>query len=173
MGFGLRELKLLSYAIREVSAENKISDELAVQKFFGDIEKNYDNKLGYGTKLVGLKSGIEGLKSGIDKQNKELSAVQNVLASKNMEARALDELTLSGFDVAQILNLALALQSNISNKESIEADLKKYGTLKQLIEGLNQEVRELENRKKPMEAERSRLNLLTDEVERRFPVGTR
>ena len=90
-----------------------------------------------------------------------------------MEARALDELTLSGFDVAQILNLALALQSNISNKESIEADLKKYGTLKQRIEGLNQEVRELENRKKPMEAERSRLNLLTDEVERRFPVGTR
>ena len=47
-----------------------------MQKFFGDIEKNYDNKLGYGTKLVGLKSGIEGLKSGIDKQNKELSAVQ-------------------------------------------------------------------------------------------------
>ena len=75
MGFGLRELKLLSNTIREVSAENKISDELAVQKFFGDIEKNYDNKLGYESKLVGLKSEIEGLKSEIDKQNKELSAV--------------------------------------------------------------------------------------------------
>jgi hypothetical protein len=135
-----------------------------VQKFFGDIEKNYDNKLGYESKLVGLKSEIEGLKSGIDKQNKELSAVQNVLASKNMVARALDELTLSGFDVAQILNLAWVLQSNISNKEPIEADLKKYGSLKQVIEGLNQEVRELENRK-PMEAERSRLNLPADEVD--------
>ena len=165
MGFGLRELKLLSSTIREVSAENKISDELAVQKFFGDIEKNYDNKLGYESKLVRLKSEIEGLKSGIDKQNKELSAVQNVLASKNMVARALDELTMSGFDVAQILNLAWALQSNISNKESIEADLKKYGTLKQQIEGLNHEVRELENRKKSMKAERSRLNLPADEVD--------
>jgi len=39
MGFGLKDLKLLSYTIREISAENNISDKLAVQKFFGDIEK--------------------------------------------------------------------------------------------------------------------------------------
>jgi hypothetical protein len=165
MGFGLRELKLLSNTIREVSAENKISDELAVQKFFGDIEKNYDNKLGYETKLVGLKSEIEGLKSGIDKQNKELSAVQNILVSKNKVARALGELILFGFDDQQILNLAWALQSNTSNKESLEADLKKYGSLKHLIEGLNQEARKLEGQNKPMEAERGRLNLPTDEVD--------
>nr|MDQ6866558.1 hypothetical protein [Thermoproteota archaeon] len=165
MGFGLKELKQLFYTIREVSAENKISDEQAVQKFFGDIEKNYDNKLGYESKLVGLKSEIEGIKSEIDKQNKELSAVQNVLASKNKVARALGELILFGFDEQQIVNLAWALQSNSSNKESLEADLKKYGSLKQLIEGLNQEARKLEGQNKPMEAERGRLNIPKNELD--------
>jgi hypothetical protein len=157
IGFGLKELKQLFDTIMEVSAENKISDELAVKKFFGDIEKNYDNKLGYESKLVGLKSEI-------DKQNNELSAVQKVLVSKNKVARALDELILFGFDDQQILNLAWALQSNLGNKESLEEDLKKYGSLKQLIEGLNQEARKLEGQNKAME-ERGRLNIRRYEID--------
>jgi hypothetical protein len=165
MGFGLKELKLLSYTIREISAENNISNELAVQKFFGDIEKNYDNKLGYDSKLVHLKSEIEHFKSEIDKQNKELSAIQNVLAFKSKVARALGELIFMGFDDQQILNLAWALQFDTSNKESLEEDLKKYGSLKQLIEGLNQEVRELENQNKPMEAEKDHLNVPKNEID--------
>ena len=165
IGFGLKKLKQLFDTIMEVSAENKISDQLAVKKFFGDIEKNYDNKLGYDSKLEGLKSEIEGLKSEIDKQNKELSAVQKVLASKNKVARALGELILFGFDDQQILNLAWALQSNTNNKESLEEDLKMYGSLKQLIEGLNQEARKLESQTKPMEAERDRLNIPKNELD--------
>jgi len=165
MGFGLKKLKQLFDTIMEVSAENKISDQLAVNKFFGDIEKNYDNKLGYGSKLVGLKSEIEGLKSEIDKQNNELSAVQKVLVSKNKVARALGELILFGFDDQQILNLAWALQSNLGNKESLEEDLKKYGSLKQLIEGLNQEARRLESQTKPMEAGRDHLNIPKNEFD--------
>jgi hypothetical protein len=136
-----------------------------VQKFFGDIEKNYDNKLGYESKLVGLKSEIEGLKSEIDKQNKELSTVQNVLASKNKVARPLGESILVGFEDQQILNLAWALQSNTSNKESLEEDLKKYGSLKQLIEGLNQEARKLQGQNKPVEPERDRLNIRKNELD--------
>ena len=165
MGFGLKELKQLFDTIMEVSAENKISDALAVKKFFADIEKNYDNKLGYDSKLVGLNSEIEGLKSEIDKQNKELSAVQKVLASKNKVARALGELILFGFDDQQILNLAWALQSNTSNKESLEEDLKNYGSLKKLIEELNQEARKLEGQNKPMEPERDRLNIPKNELD--------
>jgi DNA-binding transcriptional MerR regulator len=44
MGIGLKELKLLVYTIKEVSAEKKIPEYLAVQKFFSDIEKDYDTK---------------------------------------------------------------------------------------------------------------------------------
>jgi hypothetical protein len=47
MGFGLKELKLLFYTIKKVAIENKIPENQAVQKFLEDIEKNYDNKLGY------------------------------------------------------------------------------------------------------------------------------
>jgi hypothetical protein len=47
MGFGLKELKLLFYTIKEVAAENKIPEDQAVQRFLDDIEKNYDTKLRY------------------------------------------------------------------------------------------------------------------------------
>jgi hypothetical protein len=60
--------------------------------------------------------------------------------------------------------LAWALQSNTSNKESLEEDLKKYGSLKKLIEGLNQELTKLESQNNPMEAERDRLNLPKNEL---------
>jgi Rad3-related DNA helicase len=139
MGCGLKELKLLFSTIREVSVENKIHERLAVNKFFRDIETEYDSKLGYESKLVDLKSEIERLKSEIDKQNKELSVLQEVLKSKDKVARALGDLILFGFDEQQILNLAWALQCEASNKDSLEEDLKMYGSLKKLIEGLNQE----------------------------------
>jgi len=43
--------------------------------------------------------------------------------------------------------------------------LKKYGSLKQLIEGLNQESRKLESQNKPMGAERDRLNIPKNELD--------
>src|SRR5262249_10208851 len=58
IGFGLKELKLLFYTLKEVAAENKIPEDLAVQKFFSDIEKNYDNKLGLDSTLEQLRSQI-------------------------------------------------------------------------------------------------------------------
>ena len=39
MGLGLRELKQLYGTIHEVAAEHKIPENLAVQKFFEDIER--------------------------------------------------------------------------------------------------------------------------------------
>ena len=119
MGCGLGELKLLFSTIKEISAENDIHDTVAVKMFFGDIERNYDTKLGYESKILALKSEI-------DKQNQELNALQKVLAFRNKIARALGELIYFGFDDQEILNFAWALQSNISIKDSLENDLKKY-----------------------------------------------
>ncbi|MGC1930588.1 MAG: hypothetical protein WA667_16590 [Candidatus Nitrosopolaris sp.] len=159
MGFGLKQLKLLFGTITEVAAANNIAPDMAVRKFLEDIEKNYDNKLGYDSKLADLKSQI-------DKTNNELIIVQKNLASKNQVARSLGELILMGFDDQQILNLAWALQSNTSNKESLEADLKKYGSLKKSIEELNQELRILESQNKPMETS-DPLNIPKGELELR------
>ncbi|MGB8935336.1 MAG: hypothetical protein WCC17_09550, partial [Candidatus Nitrosopolaris sp.] len=156
---GLKELKLLSGTIKEVAAANNIAPDIAVRKFFGriDIEKNYNTKLGYDSKLIGLKSET-------DKTNNELIILQKNLANKNQVDKAFGELILMGLDDQQILNLAWALQSNISNKESLEADLKKYGSLKNSIEELNQELRLLESQNKQMES-RDRLNMPKDLLE--------
>ena len=163
MGCGLGELKLLFSTIKEISAENKIHDTVAVKMFFGDIERNYDTKLGYESKILALKSEIERLKSEIDKQNQGLSALQKVLAFKNKIARALGELINFGFEDQEILNLAWALQSNISIKESLEEDLKKYCSLKKLIEGLDQQSKKLEGQNK--QAERDYVNIPQDELD--------
>jgi phosphoglycolate phosphatase-like HAD superfamily hydrolase len=145
MGFGLKELKLLFYTIKEVAAENKISESTAVQKFVEDIETDYDNKLGYESKLKSLQLEIE-------KTNKQLSMLLVALASRNKVSRILGELMLMGFDDQQILNLAVALQSYTSNQEYLEADLNRYGDLKKSIEALNQQ---LKNTRKSKEADRS------------------
>jgi hypothetical protein len=101
-----KELKLLSRLIKEVAAANKIAPDIAVEKFFEDIEKDYDNNLGYESKLVHLKSDIV-------KTNYELTPVQKSLASKQQVSVALSELSLLGFNDQEIFNLALALQSNV------------------------------------------------------------
>jgi hypothetical protein len=134
MGFGFKQLKLLHGIIMEVAAANNIAPDMAVQKFFQDIEKNYDNKLGYDSKLGDLRSEI-------NKTNTQLILAQKHLSAKNHVALALNELIMMGFNDQEILNLAYALQSNISNKESLQADLNKYGNLKRLIEELTEESR--------------------------------
>jgi hypothetical protein len=158
MGFGLKQLKLLSGIIIEVAAANNIAPDMAVQKFFEDIEKNYDNKLGYDSKLVHLKSEIV-------KTNYELITVQKSLASKHQVAVALGELSLLGFNDQEIFNLALALQSNISNKESLEEDLNKYGSLKRSIEELTEELRILESTTMESIGFTCRLNMRIDFLE--------
>jgi DNA-binding transcriptional MerR regulator len=65
MGFGLKELKILFYTIKEVAAENKMAENQAVQKFLEDIEKNYD-KLRYPSTLERLKSEIEKTKNRVE-----------------------------------------------------------------------------------------------------------
>ena len=51
MNLGLKELKQLRYTILEISKANKISPDKAVTKFLEDIEKEYDSKLGFESKL--------------------------------------------------------------------------------------------------------------------------
>jgi hypothetical protein len=51
MNLGFKELKQLRYTILEISKANKISPDKAVTKFLEDIEKEYDNKLGFETKI--------------------------------------------------------------------------------------------------------------------------
>lgn len=146
MGCGLKELKLLFGIIHEVAAERGVPENMAVQMFFQDIEKNYDNKLGYESTLGRLRSEFTNM-------NNELNATRSALALNKGVARAVTGLLSIGLSDQQILNLAWALQSDINNKESLEADLNKYGSLKKAIEGLNQGLRNVECQIKAVESE--------------------
>ena len=58
MGLGLKELKSQCNIIREIAAANNILEEEAIQKFYADVEQQYDAKLGFESRLECLKSEI-------------------------------------------------------------------------------------------------------------------
>jgi hypothetical protein len=58
MGFGLKELKLLRNTINEIAYANNIPADQAQQKFYKDIEEQYDDKLGFELQLNKLRSEI-------------------------------------------------------------------------------------------------------------------
>jgi hypothetical protein len=61
MNFGLKELKLLWNTILEIAAANNIPREQAVSKFFKDIEQQYDDKLGFESKIDKLQVEVNKL----------------------------------------------------------------------------------------------------------------
>ena len=65
-GFGFKELKQLSRTIKEIAAANNIHETLAVKKFIADIDQQYDDKVGFESKVETLKSEI--LKNERDRQ---------------------------------------------------------------------------------------------------------
>jgi hypothetical protein len=145
MGFGLKELKLLFYTIKEVAAENKISEDKAVQKFLDDIEKNYDYKLGY-------ESTLERLKSEIQKTSAELNTNRRELSLNKELAGVVTGLLATGSSDQQMLSLVWFLQSVYSNSESLLADMYQYGSPKKAIEVVSQKLGNLVSQTKPRDS---------------------
>jgi hypothetical protein len=61
MGLGVKELKLLWHTINEIAVANNIPLYEAQQKFFTDVEEQYDNKLGFESKAQNLQLEINKL----------------------------------------------------------------------------------------------------------------
>jgi hypothetical protein len=67
MGFGLKELKQLWHTIREMAEANKIPPKEAVLKFLKDLEEQYDDKLGFESKVKEKKEELAQLNNKIFK----------------------------------------------------------------------------------------------------------
>jgi len=65
MGFNLKKLKQLYGTIIEIAIANHILPQDAVTKFLNDIENQYDNKLGFETKIKELSAKIDELENEI------------------------------------------------------------------------------------------------------------
>jgi hypothetical protein len=59
MGMGIKQLKLLVNTVAEIATANIISQDQATEKFFSDVQHQYDDKLGFEKKLQNLKSEID------------------------------------------------------------------------------------------------------------------
>jgi uncharacterized protein (UPF0335 family) len=73
-GFGIKELKRLLDTIINIAGSNKINYWFAINKFFKDIETQYDTKLGFESEIEKLVREIKNLK---EEQEKNLENLRN------------------------------------------------------------------------------------------------
>ena len=81
MGFDLKKLKQLYSTIIEIAIANHISPWDAVTKFLNDIENQYDNKLGFETKIKELRTTMDKLKDEIPQYKSNLQVQSHVVPS--------------------------------------------------------------------------------------------
>lgn len=79
--FGLKELKLLRQTIREIADANNIPQQEAVRKFFSDIEEQYDDKLGFESKIGNLRQELNNLKQENLRLRMQVNAIPTVGAN--------------------------------------------------------------------------------------------
>jgi hypothetical protein len=137
MEFGPEELKLLWNTINEIAAANNMPLYEAQQKFFKDVEEQYDNKLGFESKVQNLRLEINKL----SEHNSKLPLVGPLLA----------KLVQSGVNEQDIINVAYIFNTHTGSKSNtidiqlLISDLHKYPTINSVIQQLSQDKDNLTN----------------------------
>ncbi|MGB7638855.1 MAG: hypothetical protein WBL88_14935, partial [Nitrososphaeraceae archaeon] len=120
-----------------IAVANNMPLNEAQQKFFKDIEEQYDKKLGFESKVQNLQLEINKL----SEQNIRLPLVGPLLA----------RLVQSGVNEQDIINVAYIFNTHIGSKSNtidiqlLIADLHKYPTIKSVIRQLSQDKDNLTN----------------------------
>ena len=166
MGFGLKELKLLWHTINEIVEANNISDEDAVHKFFNDIEEQYDDKLGFESKLDKLRSDFVNI-------NDELAISRSKLLVQPLVGPALQRLFENGIKERDIVELASISEkygargsrgNSPIDKQTLINELARYGSVKAMIQAFEQRNDELKNEVDSLEAKKNELNNRNDKM---------
>jgi hypothetical protein len=154
MGFGIKELKLLRNTIKEIADANNIPPDQAQQKFYKDIEEQYDDKLGFESQLNKLRSEIATVSNN-------LTFLRTALLAQPLVGPSLQGLFSNGVveqDIVELANLfershiysgsSSGSSTNI-DRQSLSAS-QKHGGIKSTIQELNQQVDELQRQKKDL-----------------------
>jgi hypothetical protein len=168
LGFGLKELKQLWHIINEIAEANNIGSEDAVQKFFTDVEEQYDDKLGFESKLDKLRSDVIHF-------NQELDSLRSTLLKQALVGPALQRLFENGIKEQDIIELAIIFgmyassshsasvpgsrgSNNPIDKQTLINELNKYGSVKAMMQALEQRNDELKNEVDYLESKKNELN---------------
>ena len=134
MGFGLNKLQFLWTTIREIALENNINPEEAVTKFLSDVERQYNNKLGFESKL-------ESLRNEVNKLNQEQVSLRAGLLLLPLVGPKLVTLAQNGVTKQDIINIAAIFEKYVARKDrqSFVSELGNYGSLKSAIQELSKQ----------------------------------
>jgi hypothetical protein len=134
MEFGLKELDFLWNTVNEIAFANNIPIKHAVKKFLRDVEQQYDNKLGFETR-------IESLRDEVNRLNQEQTRLRTELLLQPMVGPKLVKLTQMGISEQDVVNIAAWFEKYVAgiNRRSFVSELDKYGGLKLAIQKLTKE----------------------------------
>ena len=161
-GLGLNELKQLSYTIMESALANDMEVKNSVKKFFIDLDKDYNNKLGFEKKVNELKSQIEdienqipGYKQYMVLQIEAVSSLNNLNANgvTNIDIIKMNQL-VSIFKNNDFLSDTLDQNANKSNENNFSRNkmnntiywkqfISKLQSLKNINEEINKQISSL------------------------------
>jgi predicted nucleic acid-binding Zn-ribbon protein len=157
MGFGIKELKLLRNTIKEIADANNIPPDQAQQKFYKDIEEQYDDKLGFESQLNKLRSEIATVSTN-------LTFLRTATVVQPLVGPSLERLFSKGLseqDIVELANIFERSHSDSSNdidddknssssstgidKQSLTGLQKSGGKKLTAIQELNQQADKLRN----------------------------
>jgi hypothetical protein len=146
MKFGIKELWFLRDTVMEITRENDISPDEAVKKFLSDVEFQYNNKLGFQSKVDSLRS--------------EANRLRVELLSLPQVAPTLLKLTQNGVSEQTIINIAAVFEKYVTGKdrESFVSDLEAHGGLKSAIQELSKEADKIRTEVGSLQTQNSDLN---------------
>ena len=146
MKFGIKELWFLRDTVMEIARENGTPPEEAVRKFLSDVELQYNNKLGFQSKIDSLRS--------------EVNRLRMELLSLPLVAPKLVKLTQSGVSEQDIINIAAVFEKYVAGKDgqSFVSDLEHYGGLKSAIQELSKQADKMRTELGSLQTQNSDLN---------------
>ncbi|WP_148685337.1 hypothetical protein [Candidatus Nitrosocosmicus hydrocola] len=122
-GFGFKELKQLNNTIMEIAVSNDISTFTAVQRFFKDVENQYDNKLGFETKINEIKTEMKKLEDEMPGYKEYLQLKVFMISSLlylHKSGVTDDDIISMTHIVTAYLNGNISFDPNLSSKSIID-----------------------------------------------------
>jgi cell division protein FtsB len=163
MGFRLGELKLLHDTITEIAGANNIPADEAVAKFFEDIYKQYNPKLGF-------ESQLDKLRAEVNRLNQEEARLRSEMLILPLVGPSLIRLLQKGVREQDIVDIAELLNNSGSSNDrnskgitiqeirSLISELHTYGSIELTIKQMSLKVDKLRSQLASLRTERQNLD---------------